>query len=117
MTSSQTPSDLELVRGTFDLLILKAVSWGPMHGLAVLRWIEQGSRRALLIEEGALYPALHRMEQKGWLVSEWGYSEQSRRARFYRLTPAGRKQLAAELSRWTRYTEAMQLVLTAEPAR
>lgn len=109
--------DLDLVRGTFDLLILKALSWGPMHGLAVLRWIEQGSKRALQIEEGALYPALHRMEQKGWLESDWGQSDQGRRARFYRLTPAGRKQLAAELSRWSRYTEAMNHVLTAEPAR
>ena len=109
--------DLELIRGTFDLLILKALSWGPMHGLAVLRWIETGSKQSFQIEEGALYPALHRMEQKGWLSSDWGYTEQSRRARFYRLTPAGRRQLTAELSRWSRYTEAMTSVLTAEPAR
>ena len=111
-----TNSDLDLVRGTFDILVLKALSWGPMHGLAVLRWIEHSSRRSLQIEEGALYPALHRMEQKGWLVSEWGYTEASRRARFYRLTAAGRRQLAAELSRWSRYTEAMNLVLNAEQA-
>lgn len=111
-----TNNDLDLVRGTFDILVLKALSWGPMHGLAVLRWIEQSSRRSLQIEEGALYPALHRMEQKGWLVSEWGYTEASRRARYYRLTPAGRRQLAAELSRWSRYTEAMNLVINAEPA-
>jgi transcriptional regulator len=111
------PPDLDLVRGTFDLLILKALSWGPMHGLAVLRWIEQGSRRALQIEEGALYPALHRMEQKGWLASDWGFSDQGRRARFYRLTSVGRRQLAAELSRWSRYSEAMNLVLAADPAR
>ena len=110
-------TELDLVRGTFDILVLKALSWGPMHGLAALRWIEQSSRRSLQIEEGALYPALHRMEQKGWLASEWGYTDASRRARFYRLTAAGRKQLAAELSRWSRYTEAMNLVLTAEPAR
>jgi transcriptional regulator len=88
-----------------------------MHGLGVVRWIEQGSRRSLSIEEGALYPALHRMEQKDWLESEWGYTDQGRRARFYRLTPAGRKQLAAEVSRWSRYTEAVGHVLTAEPAR
>jgi transcriptional regulator len=111
------PPDLDLVRGTFDLLILKALSWGPMHGLAVLRWIEQGSRRALQIEEGALYPALHRMEQKGWLASDWGFSDQGRRARFYRLTSVGRRQLAAELSRWSRYSQAMNLVLAADPAR
>ena len=111
-----TSPDLDVIRGTLDLLVLKGLSWGPMHGLAVLRWIEQGSRRQLQIEEGALYPALHRMEQKGWLESEWGYTEQSRRARFYRLTAAGRKQLAAELSRWSRYTDAVDLVLNAEPA-
>ena len=109
--------DLDLIRGTLDLLILKALSWGPMHGLAVLRWIEQGSKQKLQIEEGALYPALHRMEQKGWLESDWGHTEQSRRARFYHLTPAGRKQLAAEVSRWSRYTEAVGSVLTAEPAK
>ena len=109
--------DLDVIRGTLDLLVLKSLSWGPMHGLAVLRWIEQGSRRQLQIEEGALYPALHRMEQKGWLESDWGYTDQSRRARFYRLTAAGRRQLAAELSRWSRYTDAVGLVLSAEPAR
>ena len=109
--------DLDVIRGTLDLLILRSLSWGPMHGLAVLRWIERGSQKKLQIEEGALYPALHRMEQKNWLESEWGYTEASRRARFYRLTAAGRRQLAAETSRWNRYTEAVGLVLRAEPAR
>ena len=111
------PADLDVIRGTLDLLILKALSWGPMHGLAALRWIEAGSRQKLQIEEGALYPALHRMEQKRWLESEWGYSDQGRKARFYRLTPAGRRQLASEVSRWTRYTNAVGLVLAAPPAR
>jgi len=111
------PADLDVIRGTLDLLILKALSWGPMHGLAALRWIESGSRQKLQIEEGALYPALHRMEQKRWLESEWGYSDQGRKARFYRLTPAGRRQLASEVSRWTRYTNAVGLVLAAPPAR
>ena len=110
-------ADLEVIRGTLDLLILRSLSWGPMHGLGVLRWIEAGSQQKLQIEEGALYPALHRMEQKGWLESDWGYSDQGRRARFYRLTSAGRKQLAAEVSRWTRYTDAVGMVLTAEPGR
>ena len=109
--------DLDLLRGTLDLLILKTLSWGPMHGLAVLRWIEQVTRERLQIEEGALYPALHRMEQKGWLEAEWGYTENNRKAKFYRLTPLGRRQLAAELSKWSRYTEAVGLVLTAEGAR
>src|SRR5688572_17190779 len=109
--------DLELLRGTFDLLILKTLSWGPMHGLAVLHWIEDTSRQKLQIEEGALYPALHRMEQKKWLDAEWGYTDQGRKAKFYRLTPLGRRQLTAELSKWSRYTEAVGFVLAAEGGR
>jgi PadR family transcriptional regulator, regulatory protein PadR len=105
--------DLELLRGTFDLLILKALSWGPMHGLAVLDWIQTSSRQSLQIEEGALYPALHRMEQKKWLDAEWGYTDANRKAKYYRLTPLGRKQLVAELSRWTRYTQAVEWILAA----
>jgi transcriptional regulator len=111
------PPELELVRGTLDLRILKTLSWAPMHGLAVLRWIETATHNALQIEEGALYPALHRMEHKGWLEAEWGYTEQGRRAKFYRLTAAGRKQTVAELSRWQRYTQAVGLLLATEPAR
>jgi transcriptional regulator len=107
------PTEVDLVRGTLDLLILKTLSWGPMHGLAVLRWIEQTTRAQLQIEEGALYPALHRMEEKGWLEAEWGYTERNRKAKFYRLTARGRKQLAAEHQRWTRYTSVVGLVLTA----
>jgi PadR family transcriptional regulator, regulatory protein PadR len=108
-------TDLDLVRGTLDLMVLKALSWGPMHGLAALRWIEQVTHERLQIEEGALYPALHRMEQRGWLDAEWGYTDRNRKAKFYRLTAAGRRQLAAELSRWSRYTEAVELVIAAEP--
>ena len=107
-------TDLDLVRGTLDLMVLKALSWGPMHGLATLRWIEQVTHERLQIEEGALYPALHRMEQRGWLDAEWGYTDRNRKAKFYRLTPSGRRQLAAELSRWSRYTEAVGLVIAAE---
>jgi PadR family transcriptional regulator, regulatory protein PadR len=109
-------NDLDLLRGTVDLLILKTLSWGPMHGLAVLRWIEQITGQRLQITEGALYPALHRMEQKGWLGAEWGYTERNREAKFYKLTAAGRKQLAAELLKWSRYTEAVGLVITAQVA-
>lgn len=109
--------ELELVRGTLDLLILKTLSWAPMHGLAVLRWIENATREQLQIEEGALYPALHRLEHKGWLDAEWGYTDQARKAKFYRLTPSGRKQLTAELSRWKRYTQAVGYLLAAEPTR
>jgi transcriptional regulator len=109
--------ELDLLRGTLNLLILKTVSWGPMHGLAILRTIERTTGDRLQIEEGALYPALHRMEQKGWLDAEWGYSDRNRQAKFYRLTPGGRRQLAAELSRWSRYTEAVSMVIAAEGAR
>jgi PadR family transcriptional regulator, regulatory protein PadR len=105
--------ELDLVRGTLDLLILKTLSWGPMHGLAVLRWIEQTTRDQLQIEEGALYPCLHRMEDKGWLEAEWGYTERNRKAKFYRLTTAGRKQLSDELARWSRYTSVVGLVVNA----
>jgi len=90
--------ELDLVRGTLNLLILKTLSWGPMHGLAVLRWIENATHDQLQIEEGALYPALHRMESKGWLAAEWGYTDRNRKAKFYRLTPAGRKQLDREIA-------------------
>ena len=109
--------DLDLLRGTLDLLILKTLSWGPMHGLAVLRWIERVTHQRLQVEEGALYPALHRLEQRGWLEGEWGITENNRRAKFYRLTGAGRRALATELSKWSRYSEAVHLVITAEGAR
>jgi transcriptional regulator len=108
--------ELELLRGTLNLLILKTVSWGPMHGLAVMRWIEQNSGDRLTIEEGALYPALHRMEQAGWLDAEWGFTERNRKAKFYRLSGAGRRQLGTELSKWSRYTEAVGMVLAASGA-
>jgi transcriptional regulator len=110
-------TDLELVRGTFDLLILKTLSWRPMHGLGVLRWIEQVTENRLRIEEGALYPALHRLEQRGWVDAEWGYSESNRRAKYYRLTPKGRRQLTTELSKWARYTEAVGMVIAAQGAK
>jgi transcriptional regulator len=87
-----------------------------MHGLGVLRWIERASGARLQITEGALYPALHRMEQRGWLEGEWGITEKNREAKFYRLSPAGRRALTAELSKWNRYTEAVGFVLAAEGA-
>ena len=106
---------LELVRGTLDLMILKTLSWSPMHGLAIQRWLAQTTESQLQFEEGALYPALHRMEQKKWLVAEWNYTEQGRKAKFYRITAAGRRQLTAELSRWERYSAAIAMVITAVP--
>jgi transcriptional regulator len=87
-----------------------------MHGLGVLRWIEDVTMQRLQVEEGALYPALHRLEQKGWLDAEWGYTENNRKAKYYKLTPLGRRQLTAELSKWQRYTEAVGMIVAARPA-
>lgn len=109
--------DLDLLRGTLDLLLLKSLSWGPLHGLAVVRWIEQTTHQKLLVEEGALYPALHRLEERGWLEAEWGYTERGRRAKYYQLTALGRRRLTAEMTKWARYSEAVQQVLTAEGTR
>lgn len=106
----------DLYTGTLDTLILKALSWGPMHGYAVGRWIRQNTDGALDVNEGALYPALHRMERKGLLSEEWGISETNREAKFYTLTPAGRRQLKTEIARWTRYARAVTAALNATPA-
>ncbi len=111
------PIELDLLRGTLDLLLLKTLSWGPLHGLGIVRWIEQATRERLQVEEGALYPALHRLEARGLLESAWGYTEKGRRAKYYQLTSTGRKHLAAEVTRWSRYSEAVRMVLTAEGAR
>ena len=100
-------STLDLLKGTLDLLVLKALIWGPRHGYAVARWIEDSTAGALQIEEGALYHALHRLEKGKSVKSEWGVSESNRRARYYTLTAAGRKQLAARTDMWTRYAEAV----------
>jgi transcriptional regulator len=98
---------LDLLKGTLDVLVLKALTWGPSHGYAVARWIEDATRGALQIEEGALYHALHRLEKRGAVRSEWGVSESNRRAKYYTLTAAGRKQLVAQTATWTRYAEAV----------
>jgi PadR family transcriptional regulator PadR len=95
--------DTDILQGTLDVLVLKALTWGPVHGYAVARWIEQESDDALQIEEGSLYPALHRLAERGLAVAEWGISENNRRARYYRLTARGRQHLKAEGSRWARY--------------
>ncbi|HEY9422325.1 MAG TPA: PadR family transcriptional regulator [Thermoanaerobaculia bacterium] len=102
---------MDLLQGTLDVLILKTLSWGPLHGYAVVRWIAQRTEEALKIEEGALYPALHRMEQRGWIEAEWGVSENNRRAKFYRLTEEGRRQLDTEAESWQRYADAVGRVL------
>ena len=102
-----------LVKGTLDVLVLKAASWGPRHGYAIAEWINHVTERELLIEEGPLYTALHRLEKKGWLTSEWGYSDSNRRARYYSLTRAGRQQLKSEMSLWERYARAVSRALAA----
>jgi PadR family transcriptional regulator len=101
----------ELLPGTLDMLILKAVNRGPAHGYAVAQFIQHASREVLRVEEGALYPALHRLEVRGLLKSEWGTSENNRRAKYYRLTPAGRRELDAEHEYWTRVAAAVTRVM------
>lgn len=103
----------ELVPGTLDMLVMKALAAGPMHGYGVAEWIHDRSHDLLRVEEGALYPALHRLEMRGMLASEWGASENNRRAKFYRLTAAGQKQLAAEAERWTRLSSAIGFVMAS----
>jgi PadR family transcriptional regulator PadR len=110
------PADLDLLQGTLDVLVLKTLSWGPRHGYAVAAWIRETSEDDLQVEEGALYTSLHRMEKRGWVESEWGLSENNRKAKYYQLTAAGRQQLRAQTTRWTRYASAVFRVLEARTA-
>src|SRR5207248_10776455 len=105
------PARLDLLQGTLDLLILRTLQGDPMHGWAISERIEQISQQVLLVNQGSLYPALHRLEHQGWITAEWGVSELGRRARFYRLTAAGRKQLEVESQDWERMTAAINRVL------
>ena len=105
----------DLYVGTLDLAILKAVSWGAMHGYAIGRWIRQTTEDVLDVDEGSLYPALHRLQRAGWLDEEWGLTETNRRAKFYTLTAAGRAHLSAQAARWARHSRAMAALL-AEPS-
>src|SRR5947207_8691108 len=98
---------VEILQGTLDMLILKAVSLGPLHGYGILLRIQQISKEVLQIQQGSLYPALYRLEHQGWIASEWGESENNRKAKFYRLTAAGRKQLQAERDQWSRLSDAV----------
>ena len=106
---------VEVLRGTLDLLILKAVSWGPTHGYAVARWIEGATADVLRVEEGSLYPALHRLENRGWIAAEWGTSENNRRAKFYSITAAGKKRLSRETAGWNQMAKAIATMLNARP--
>ena len=101
----------DLFTGTLDLLILKAVSWGPRHGYAIGRWIRETTSAVLNVQEGALYPALHRLERKGWLSEEWRESETGRQAKYYTLTAKGRTQLRAERKRWELFRSAVERAL------
>ena len=105
------PSPNELLHGTLETLILKAVARGPRHGYAIARWLEDSTGDVLQIEDGSLYPALYRMEQRGGIQAEWGTSELGRKAKFYKITPAGRKRLAASTAEWTRFSSAISKVL------
>jgi PadR family transcriptional regulator, regulatory protein PadR len=102
---------IDLLQGTLDLLVLRTVALGPGHGYAIARLIKERSKQVFLVEEGALYPALHRLERKGWIESEWGVSENNRKAKYYQITPRGRSALRAEVAEWQRYTKAVAGVL------
>ena len=105
------PTSTDLLQGTLDLLILQTLAFEPMHGWGIAQRIQQVSNEILQIGQGSLYPALHRLEYKGWIKAEWGNSENNRRARFYRLTAAGRKQLQSEVETWDRLSSAVSLIL------
>ncbi len=106
---------LPVVKGSLDILVLKALSWSPMHGFEITLWLEGRSSGTLGIDDSALYQALHRMEERGLILAEWGVTENNRRARYYRLTPSGRTHLKAESARWLRYAETLSGILTASP--
>ena len=107
------PAKLDFLRGTLDVLILKSMVWGPLHGYAITNFIRRRSDDAFLVEEGTLYPALWRLESKGLLAAEWGLSEHNRKAKFYRLTPEGRRRLRHEVKSWEAYAAAVAKVLAA----
>jgi transcriptional regulator len=104
-----------MVLGTLDMLVLRTLVLGPAHGQAIAHAIERGSEDVLQVEHGSLYPALHRLQNRGWIASFWGTSENNRRARYYRLTPVGRKQLAAQQSRWDQLVRAIGQIMRPEP--
>ncbi|WP_263352826.1 PadR family transcriptional regulator [Acidicapsa acidisoli] len=112
LREEQTDSG-DLIQGTLEMLVLKALTRGPLHGYAVAEWIHQTSQQLLKVEEGALYPALHRLELRGLLKAEWGASENNRRAKFYQLTAEGKKKLNAESQRWARLSAAVAFVMQA----
>jgi len=116
MSTQETPERLELLQGTLDLLILRTLIFGPQHGQGVARAIQQTSQEELLVEHGALYPALQRLEERGWISAKWGTSRSNRKARFYSLTAAGCKQLVKETTKWKRLSSAIARILGSEAA-
>ena len=111
MVMKKPPEAGEILQGTLDLLILRTLVMGPAHGHTIAQSIEQTSQNALEVEQGSLYPALHRLEDRGWVSSEWGVSDNNRKAKFYRLTARGRKELSAAAGRWRKMTRAIGLIL------
>ena len=107
--------EFDILQGTLDVLVLRALNWGPMHGYAVARFIRDGSDGSFRILDGALYTSLHRMEERGWIESEWGISEKGKRAKFYKLTTEGKRALRAESANWDAYVSAVARVMSATP--
>lgn len=108
--------DSGLLQGTVELLVLKTLSWGPMHGYGIASWIESATDDVLSVEEGSLYPALYRMTRKGWIKAEWGLSENNRRAKYYRLTTEGRRQFRDQTTGWHRFSAAVHQAVTSKVA-
>jgi PadR family transcriptional regulator PadR len=118
MASKETYKNrIELLQGTLDMLILRTLQWGPQHGYGISQAIKTQSAEALQVETGSLYPALHRMERQGWVASEWKLSESNQRAKFYRITAAGKQRLAADHGRWKRMVEAIAAIMQPEGGR
>ena len=108
-------AELDILLGTLDVLVLKTLSWGSMHGYGIARWIRESSGNSLRILDGALYTSLHRMEERGWIDAEWGHTDGGKRAKFYQLTAEGRRQLRKETAQWERYAAGVAGVLTTKP--